>query len=218
MNKYSHTKTTRALRRGEWYWASKCVIQSFASSLGFSALAVYHFLASMAGDEQRCYPSQRYIAERLGCSRATVCKAIKGLSAARLIDVRKRNYTSRMYQLLDVRCNPTETKVSTERNYPVQNVDTNKNYITRLNNNRGRSKKKRTPSTPTTRAELLARDIAETLKDTDGYAKYLSYAAAYHESVLREMLSEVRQTPDNKIKKSRQAFFHYLVKRYEETS
>lgn len=214
----------RSMKSGSWYWVSKVIIQEYSSRIGFSALSVYHFLASMVDEQQVCYPSQKYIAEHLGCSRATVSKAIKKLKQQRLVNVTKKNRWNCIYQLSDVRCNRSETKVSTERNSSVQKLDTNKNHITRINNNSGKGIKKSYKKiefktfTPTTREELLALDIAESLSDQERLSLYLSYAYTYTESFLREILAEVSQTPSKNIKKSRGALFLFLVKKNAKTT
>ena len=43
-------------------------------------IAVYNVLASMANRNQECFPSQQYIADCLGCSRATINKTLKALA------------------------------------------------------------------------------------------------------------------------------------------
>ena len=103
--------------------------------------------------------------------------------------------------------------MSTGRNSDVKNGDTNKNNITRLNNDNVVMVKNisKEASFPSTREELLASDITKALNDSANMALYLSYARKYPESYLRQILSEVKQTPAHKIKKSRGALFMYLV-------
>ena len=67
---------------------------------------------------------------------------------------------------------------------------------------------------PRNREELLALDLAEALNDYEGIALYISYSKKYPESLLRRVLSEVKEIPDEKIKKSRGALFNHLVMRY----
>jgi len=66
----------RSLTEGSWYWVNKIIVQEYIPKIGSRGLAVYSFLASLADTSQRCFPSQRYIAKRLGCSRSTVNKAV----------------------------------------------------------------------------------------------------------------------------------------------
>lgn len=67
---------------------------------------------------------------------------------------------------------------------------------------------------PKTKQELLACDLARDLGDQEGLPLYLSYAAKYPESLLREVLSTTRQMPQSKIRKSRGALFNYLIQQY----
>lgn len=67
---------------------------------------------------------------------------------------------------------------------------------------------------PQSRAELLACDLAEALNDRQTLSIYLLYAKRYPENLLRKILGEVMEIPDQQIKKSRAALFHYLVQKY----
>lgn len=65
-----------------------------------------------------------------------------------------------------------------------------------------------------TREDLLATDLAHGLGDDRNLGLYLQYARQYRESLLRQVLSEVRAVPDTRIKRSRAAFFTYLLGHY----
>ncbi|MCL4873542.1 hypothetical protein KJ039_05630 [bacterium] len=67
---------------------------------------------------------------------------------------------------------------------------------------------------PRTEKELLAMDLAEALNDTKNLPLYLSYCNKYPEQLLRRGLSEVKELPREKIRKSRGALFNYLVQKY----
>ena len=71
---------------------------------------------------------------------------------------------------------------------------------------------------PTNRQELLALDLAEGLNDRKGLALYLSYAKRYPESLLRQVLGEVKEIPSEKIKKSRGALFNHIIQKYGQTT
>lgn len=204
------------MNAGEWYWVAKAVIQDYTPKIGSTAMTVYHLLASMADENQRCFPSQKYIAQKLGCSRATANHAIKMLANSKLIFIQRRQRYHHVYYLLNVGGKNPETQMSNGRNSDVKKGDTNKNNLTRLNNDivvmvKNISKE---TSFPSTREELLASDITKALNDSPNTALYLSYAHKYPESYLRQILSEVKQTPAHKIKKSRGALFMYLVHLY----
>jgi uncharacterized radical SAM superfamily Fe-S cluster-containing enzyme len=107
--------------------------------------------------------------------------------------------------------------MSTYGNSEFPQVDTNNNKLTRIINNIDISNFKK--FRPKTREELLAFDLAQALKDRNGFPLYLSYAKKYPESFLRRVLGEVKEIPDRKIKKSRAALFNHLVQKYvKETS
>lgn len=67
---------------------------------------------------------------------------------------------------------------------------------------------------PRTEKELLAMDLAEALNDTRNLPLYLSYCNKYPEQLLRRVLSEVKELPQEKIRKSKGALFNYLVQKY----
>jgi len=62
--------------------------------------------------------------------------------------------------------------------------------------------------------ELLAWDLVKDLEDPAGINLYRSYSQKYPERLLRRVLSEVKEIPDNKIKKGRGALFNFLVQQY----
>jgi biotin operon repressor len=209
----------RRMDSGSWYWISKEIIQNFVRETGFLAMCVYHFLASMVDENQRCYPSQQYIAKHLGCSRAAVNVAIGRLKRIGLLDANKAGGKYCSYQLLETKCQPEKTHVSTTINKEVNRSDTNNNQLTRNNNNTFvcvETDKHANEQRPVTKEELLASDISETLEDQRNIRQYLFYARRYPESVLREFLSQAKQTPSHRIKKSRAALFAYLVKQYDQ--
>jgi DNA-binding transcriptional MocR family regulator len=207
----------RKMNSGGWYWVSKAVIQEYAARVGLLPIGIYHFLASMVNGNQSCFPSQKYIAERLGCSRSSVCRAMRILETHGLIKVDKRSRYHCVYRLLSLRLSAGETQVSHRRNSDVRGEDTNNTKRTILNNDNVTKVSSAANSDPLmnneakTREELLASDLAETLKDPGGLNAYLFYAYRYPEPFLREILSQVRQTPDQKIRRSRGALFTYLL-------
>jgi len=194
----------RQIIAGEWYWVEKAVVWKYPSLIGFSALSVYFFLASMTDETQCCFPSQKYIADHLGCSRATVNRAIQKLFAHKLIAIEKKDRMHHRYFLLHVgRCS-TETQLSHERNSPVLKVDTNNTNQQEINNNKIEQVKK----------ELFAHEIADMLNDHENIRTYLQYVQKYPEPFLRKIVAEVKLTPLHKIKKSRHALFVYLIRYY----
>lgn len=212
----------RSMKHGKWYWVDKAVTQERARKEGLLAIGVYHFLASMTDESQSCYPSQKYIAKKIGCSRGSVNKAIKRLVEDKLISMWKTSGKRTVYQLLPVDVSDNGTEMSDKSTLDVSKADTNNNKETRDNNNNVvRAKKSHTTDeglhkdgNPQTREELLAHDLSEALNDRKHYSIYLSYAKEYPESFLRRVLAETKLTPDSKIRKSRAALFNYLVHHY----
>jgi len=207
------------MAEGRWYWVSKAVIQEYTKRVGFLAMGVYHLLASMADDRQSCYPSQKYIGEKLGCARASAGKAIKKLATAGLIAIDRRTRYHCVYRLLAARCQRDKPEMSPGRTSDAKDEDTNNIQRKRLKNNTatidsGLTKDGEDSDRPTGKRGLLATDLAEGLEDRAHYSFYLTCARKYPESFLREILSTVRQTPAERIKKSRSAFFRFLLRRY----
>jgi biotin operon repressor len=212
----------RDLRNGDWYWIHKRIIQQYLPVVGSTGMATYNFLASLADKAQTCFPSQKYIAEHLGYSRATICRALKRLASAGLIRIKKRSRYHCVYSLMKVkpRCGTSETQMSRRCNSDVARANTNNNKLTRnINNIDNENKnililKALKGFKPKTREELLALDIARELNDLQSLPLYLSYSKKYPESLLRMLLGEVMELPLKKIKKGRAAPFNYLVKKY----
>jgi len=206
----------RDLRNGDWFWIHRTVINEYTQKVGSVGVIVYSLLASMADGNQRCFPSQRYIADKLGYSRATVNRAMKRLEQYRLIRIEKRSRYHCVYHLLKVRCNSDETQMSHRGNSGVIYFDTNDNTMTRNINyidsdNNCNKETGKQEFVPRTREELLALDLADSLNDRRGIALYLSYAKRFPESLLRGVLGGVKEIPQERIKKSRAALFNYLI-------
>jgi biotin operon repressor len=210
----------RDLRNGDWYWTHKAVIQQYTPKVGSTGIAVYSFLASLVDISQSCFPSQKYIARRLGYSRATISRTLKLLERNGLIKIVRRNRYHCIYHLLKVRCKAGETQMSNRRNSDVKHANTNNNKLTRNINNIDDENKNFSNFNPhkgfkpKSREELLALDLAKDLSDPKGVPLYLSYAQKYPEPLLRKFLAEVKEIPLPKIRKGRAALFNYLIKKY----
>lgn len=207
----------RNFNDGEWCWINKSVIQEYTSKVGPIGITVYCFLASMADNKQKCFPSQKYIAEKLGCSRATISRTLKRLESNRLIRIEKRNRYHCAYQLSKVSCSSDETQMSHRGNSDLHQSYTNDNYLIRNINDIDIEKSLNEQGkefTPKTREELLALDLADALNDRKALALYLSYARRFPESLLRKALGEAKEIPEEQIRKSRAALFNHLVRKY----
>jgi hypothetical protein len=212
----------RSIHDGSWYWINKTVLQDHGRDIGAVGIAVYSCLAFFADSRQTCFPSQQYIAELLGCSRATVNRAIKDLEARRLIRLERRGRCPQVYRLLSVRCNSGKSLLSNTRAFDVTPEGTNNTEITRINNNNPaasediHSSNLRTDHNPqpVIQNELFALELANALDDRQSLPQYLSYCRTYPESLLRRAIRDTTGVPDCRIKKSRAALFKYLVQEY----
>jgi hypothetical protein len=64
----------------------------------------------------------------------------------------------------------------------------------------------------------LANEIAETLRDRDSIALFLTFTRKYNEQFLRNQLAKVMSIDAAKIRKSRGALFTFLVNQHGITS
>jgi hypothetical protein len=60
----------------------------------------------------------------------------------------------------------------------------------------------------------IAIELAEALHDTDSLMFYQGLAEQYAESLLKETLKKVLEVPNDKIKRSRAAYFNYLMQQH----
>jgi DNA-binding transcriptional MocR family regulator len=197
------------MRAGDWFWISKSILQNYPVHVGFSAVSVYLILASMADEKQSCFPSQKYIADHLGCSRATVNRAIQKLTTHKLIAIEKKDRTHNRYFLLHVGSIKSETRLLHRRNSLVSNIDTNKTNQQEIYNN---------PADHIKKSDFFAHEIADLLNDHGNIKTYLLYTQKYPEEFLRKIVAEVKLTPLHKIKRSRRALFIYLIRYYANPS
>lgn len=209
----------RDLKDCNWYWVDKIIIQKYVPQIGTMSFTVYSFLASLADCNQSCFPSQKYIAKRVGCSRSTVNKSIKVLVKYGLIKKERKNRYHCTYSLIKVRCSVEETQMLNTGNSDVSQRNTNDNKRIRNINNIDKSGKWLSKIKvlkefkPRTKEELLALDLAIALNDYQGLPLYISLAKKHPETFLRNILGQVRGIPQEKIKKSRGALFNHLVQK-----
>ena len=197
----------RRMEKGKWYWIEKQVTQEYIPKVGYLGMCTYHLLASMADENQCCFPSQHYIAERLGCSRASVSRAIHMLRDNGLIRITNQEKTHPVYCLLKPRCVTSATDLSHGCKRDVAPVDTNNTPLQKDNNNIVIN----SPVKPTNRGEILSKEIAEAVGEKDS-RKFLQYASRYDETLIKEVLIQVKRTQI--IKKSRTALFIYLLRHH----
>lgn len=197
---------------GHWFWLEKRIVREYLPRIGSSGLSVYCLLASCADEQQSCFPSQGYLANHIGCSRATVSRALGRLEGAGLIHRRVGERGRTEFTLSasspgegvdrkDSRCTGA-TELSHQCNQDVAPVNTNNNQRRRIINNQWENRKS------------LASFLADSLHNPDALSIYESYARKYSEGLLRRVLTEVKETPLSKIRKSQSHLFTHLLKKH----
>jgi len=96
----------RDKRNKGWFWVENDYFNGFGKILGAGAIAVYVSLCRHADNEQKCFPSQKTIAEETKLSERTVRKIIKELEKYRIIEITKERdkegkWLNNTYWLLD---------------------------------------------------------------------------------------------------------------------
>jgi DNA-binding MarR family transcriptional regulator len=214
------TAKVRNLRDGGWYWIDSKVLRLYGRRLGTSGIAIYNALACFADSKtQKCFPTRKALAQILGMSRRTVTRKIKLLEEFGLVRVDKARSSYR-YLLLKLPAEAIEeTRGGDKKDTSKATAgNTNNNQLSRSINNID-IEDKYFPSAyksfrPDTREKLLALDLAQALDDRRNLLFYISCARRYPESSLRRVLGEVKEIPQESIKKGRAALFNYLVQKY----
>jgi len=219
----------RDIKGGDWYWVNKSIIFDYASKVNAIGVMVYSLLACFADKNQRCFPSQKYISEKLGCSRATVSRTLKELEDNGLIRIEKLDKYRCAYHLLKVGCQALEkleqkgesgeTDMARDETSEFHQSYTNDKSLSRNNNNIDIDSIDSVINSdkgikPLTREEFIAYDLAEALNDPEGIALYISYARRFPESLLRGTLGDVMEIPQERIRKSRAALFNHIISKH----
>lgn len=81
----------RDIRQTAWFWIDNSILDMGLSS---NELAVYCLLVRMANKENKCYPSMRFVADKLKLGLTTVNEAIQRLSSneLKLIEVKSGGF------------------------------------------------------------------------------------------------------------------------------
>ena len=124
------------------------------TSISFGAKVMYALLCNYASDNDHCWPSQATLAARLSCSVSSVKKYLAELAGIKLIDVRREQYRSSVYYLLqpealNVSCRETAAPVRHEAKPACEQPDSacsqpNSDYINTLN----KQEERNTPPLP----------------------------------------------------------------------
>lgn len=125
----------RDIRQTTWFWMDNAIMDM---DITVYELSVYCLLCRMANDGV-CYPSIRYVSDKLSISPTTVNKAIRSLVDKKVLgyeagDSEKSNvYT--LLHLVTQGVSPDGTRCTTTRSRVCHQVVHNNTNITRLNNN-----------------------------------------------------------------------------------
>ncbi len=231
----------RSMSDNEWLWLDKRVLLLYGKSVGATGMFVYSVLAIFSNNNtQQCFPSHKLISKITGLNKKTIIRKIKLLDQLGLIKKIKINQRRCSYVLLKVKggnSTPFNLKVTEKTPFAshdmtldtpkgdkmytqkVASCHPNYNKRTKIINYIDKEKYLKLKNIsfkgfkPKTREELLAVDIAKALNDEKGLAYYLSLSRKYPEFILRDVLGQVKETPVDKIKKSKGALFNYLIKK-----
>ena len=104
--------TIRDLRKGDWYWISKVLLDEYGSTLGPIGIAIYNCLAEHANQEGFCFPAHKTIADKIGASISSVQRGIRQLIKLAIIRKSRRRYHNVYYLLkLDRSVRPNSNKI-----------------------------------------------------------------------------------------------------------
>ena len=130
------------------------------TSISFGAKVMYALLCNYASDNDHCWPSQATLAARLSCSVSSVKKYLAELAGIKLIDVRREQYRSSVYYMLQPEAlsasrRETAASVRHEANPTCQQPDIacpqpKTGYINTLN----KQEERNTPPLPPVRPSL----------------------------------------------------------------
>jgi hypothetical protein len=101
------TLKVRKLGNSGWFRIENELIGIYGKIIGATGVAIYASLCRHADKEQKCFPSQKLIAEELGISERNVRNYIHILEDTRLIAVKRervgrtRAWKNNVYYLLD---------------------------------------------------------------------------------------------------------------------
>jgi DNA replication protein DnaD len=104
--------TIRDLRKGDWYWISKVLLDEYGSRIGPIGIAIYNCLAEYANQEGFCFPAHQTIADKIGASISSVQRGIRQLIKLQIIRKSRRRYHNVYYLLkLDRSYRPNSNEI-----------------------------------------------------------------------------------------------------------
>ncbi len=104
--------TIRDLRKGDWYWISKVLLDEYGSTIGPIGIAIYNCLAEYSNQEGFCFPAHKTIADKIGASISSVQRGIRQLIKLAIIRKSRRRYHNVYYLLkLDRSVRPNSNEI-----------------------------------------------------------------------------------------------------------
>jgi DNA replication protein DnaD len=104
--------TIRDLRKGDWYWISKVLLDEYGSTIGPIGIAIYNCLAEYSNQEGFCFPSHKTMADKIGASVSSVQRGIRQLIKLEIIRKSRRRYHNVYYLLkLDRSVRPNSNEI-----------------------------------------------------------------------------------------------------------
>lgn len=104
--------TIRDLRKGDWYWISKVLLDEYGSTLGPIGIAIYNCLAEYSNQEGFCFPAHKTIADKIGASISSVQRGIRQMIKLGIIRKGRRRYSNVYYLLkLDRSVRPNSNQI-----------------------------------------------------------------------------------------------------------
>ena len=91
--------TIRDLRKGDWYWISKVILDEYGATIGPIGIAIYNCLAEYSNQEGFCFPSHKTMAAKIGASISSVQRGIRQLIKLQIIRKSRRRYHNVYYLL-----------------------------------------------------------------------------------------------------------------------
>ena len=102
----------RDLRKGDWYWISKVLLDEYGIIIKPIGIAIYNCLAEHANQEGFCFPSHKHIADKIGASISSVQRGIRQLIKLGIIRKSRRRYHNVYYLLkLDRSGRPNSSEI-----------------------------------------------------------------------------------------------------------
>ena len=102
----------RDLRKGDWFWISKILLDEYGKQIKPIGIAIYNCLAEYANQEGYCFPCHQTIADKIGSSVSSVQRGVRRLIKLGIIRKGRRRYSNVYYLLkLDRSDRPTSNKI-----------------------------------------------------------------------------------------------------------